>query len=130
MIIETAIVNLLRDPLGPTYYGTAPQPEGDEPVPLPVIVVNRMSSRWPAGFCGTDPALSIPTLQIDYYAETAQEARQLADQGRDLIAGMADPDDQRAVGAILENEFSSRDDVSRAWRVLQQWTIPDYSPSV
>jgi hypothetical protein len=127
VIIETEIVNLLRT-LAPAYYGTAPQPPGDEPTPMPVIIVNRIAARWPFGFCGTDGDLSLVTVQADYYAETAELARQLADQGRLQIAEMIIGG--QAVAPALENEFSMRDDVARAWRVSQQWAATDYAPSL
>lgn len=128
MIIETAVIEALRALAVPVYYGTAPQPEGDQPVPLPVVIVNRVASGWLSDLCGTDPGMSVVTVQADYYAETAQQAREMADQGRGLIAGLVQPD-SRKVGGVLDNEISARDDVSRSWRVIQQWTIPDYSPN-
>lgn len=128
MIIETAIINALRGPLGATYYGTAPQPDGDEPVPLPVVIVNRPASKWLSGLTGTDPGLSVVTVQVDYYAETAQQAREMADTGRGLILGLTHPGGD-SVAPSLENEISLRDDVSRSWRVMQQWSATDYSPA-
>lgn len=130
MIIETAIINALRPELGATYYGTAPQPEGDEPTPLPVTIVNRPGSKWLSGFCGTDPDLTFATVQVDYYAATAQEAREMADAGRALILALEQPGAAgERVAPILENEMSLRDDVTRSWRVMQQWAAPDYSPN-
>lgn len=131
MIIETAIINALKPGTPATYYGTAPQPLGDEPTPLPLIIVNRTASRWLYGFCGTDGAPSLVTVQIDYYAETAEQARELADAGRAAMATLTHPDQAppRLVAPALENELSLRDDVSRSWRVSQQWTVSDYSPS-
>jgi len=35
--------------------------------------VNRSGSAWLDGFCGTDPDLSVVAVQVDYYAETAQD---------------------------------------------------------
>lgn len=130
MIIETAIVDALRGLGVPVYYGTAPQPEGDQPTPLPVLIVNRIASRWPFGFCGTDPALSLVTVQIDYHGGTAERARQLADAGRALVIALPHPDTSGPVAPALENERSMRDDTSRSWRVTQQWAVTDYSPAL
>lgn len=132
MIIETAIITALQAIGEPVYYGTAPQPEGDEPTPLPVLIVNRIASRWPYGFCGTDGDLSILTVQIDYHAETAERARQLADAGRSVLIGMDHPGlaPGQKVAPALDNELSLRDDGTRSWRVTQQWAVTDYSPAI
>lgn len=106
-----------------SFYGMQPQPPDSAPAPLPVVITNRVASVWYAQFCGTDTNLSNSGIQVDYYADTAEQARRMADQGRALIAAIDEP-------GVLESEVSYYDEESRAWRVMQRWTLPDYSPSI
>jgi hypothetical protein len=112
----------------PSYYGMQPQPDDGAPAPLPVVITNRSASEWFGAFCGTDTRLSNATIQVDYYADTAEAARRMADTGRDVLASY---DDNGASGTgTLDSEVSYYDEESRAWRVMQRWTIPDYHPSI
>jgi hypothetical protein len=127
-MIEKDIVDALEARLSAeVYYGMQPQPPNDAPAPLPVVIVNRIASVWLGSFCGTDTNLSSVGLQVDYYDETAEGARRLADQGRvalrDLVASSAG-------GGLLDSETSYYDDQSRGWRVQQRWNVADYSPAL
>jgi hypothetical protein len=127
-MIEKDIVDALEAQLSAeVYYGMQPQPPNDAPAPLPVVIVNRIASVWLGSFCGTDTDLSKVGLQVDYYDETAEGARRLADQGRvalrDLVASSAG-------GGLLDSEISYYDDQSRGWRVQQRWNVADYSPAL
>ncbi|MEJ6847546.1 hypothetical protein V3589_15160 [Sinorhizobium fredii] len=127
-MIEKDIVDRLDAVLSAeVYYGMQPQPPHDHPAPLPVVIVNRVASVWLAGFCGTDTGLSTAGIQVDYYDETAEGARRLADQGRvalrDIVASSAG-------GALLDSEISYYDEESRGWRVQQRWDVADYSPAL
>jgi hypothetical protein len=120
MIAEKNICDLLFAATAiPTYFGVQPQPPSGEPSPMPVIIVNRTASEWVNEFCGTDTALSLATIQVDYYAETAEACRRAADTGRTAMAGQS-----------LNSEVSFYDEMSRAWRVMQAWTVTDYSPTI
>lgn len=127
-MIERDVVDRLEAVLpAQVYYGMQPQPPNDAPAPLPVVIVNRIASIWMGNFCGTDTDVSNVGLQVDYYDETAEGARRLADQGRvalrDLVASSAG-------GGLLDSEISYYDDESRGWRVQQRWNVADYSPAL
>ncbi|MCA1404691.1 hypothetical protein I6F26_10180 [Ensifer sp. IC3342] len=127
-MIEKDIVDRLDAVLSAeVYYGMQPQPPDDRPAPLPVVIVNRVASVWLGGFCGTDTDLATAGIQVDYYDETAEGARRLADQGRvalrDIVASSAG-------GALLDSEISYYDEDSRGWRVQQRWDVADYSPAL
>ncbi|UFX03602.1 DUF3168 domain-containing protein [Sinorhizobium medicae WSM1115] len=127
-MIEKDIVDLLDARLAAeVYYGMQPQPPDNVPAPLPVVIVNRVASVWYGGLCGTDTDLSRAGIQVDYYDETAEGARRLADQGRialrDLVASSAG-------GGLLDSEISYYDEESRGWRVQQRWDMADYSPAL
>lgn len=124
MIVETLVIEALKAGLiGPPaiYYGTAPQPEGNAPAPMPVVLVNRGASAWSTTFCGLDQDLAVSDLQVDVYARTNEISRELADQARLAVAAI-DP------APSLENEFSIYDSEARAWRVIQTWRAIDYRP--
>lgn len=124
MTIERKVVDTVRTATGAlTYFGVQPQPSDDRPAPLPVAIVNRSGSEWPRVFCGTDDKLTVAEIQTDYYAETAEGARRLADQGRAALIALDPP-------PTLTNEFSLYDPESRAWRVIQRWSMTDYQPSL
>lgn len=126
MIVEASFIAALKaglTPAAPVFGGMAPQPEGNTPAPLPVVVVNRVASVWSSTFCGTDLALAVTDLQIDFYARSNEIARRLADQGRALIAAVDPP-------PTLESELTTYDEASRAFRVIQTWRATDYQPAI
>jgi hypothetical protein len=128
LIAERHAVDTLKTLGVPVYFGSAPEPPNDEPTPLPVVIVNRTASDWTAEFCGTDVFLERLTLQVDFYAETAEEARRLADRGRSLIRDLTS--ERGGFFPALQSETSMYDDLSRAWRVLATWRVADYAPSL
>jgi hypothetical protein len=124
MTVEKLIIDLVKAATGaPTYFGMAPQPEDNVPSPMPLIIVNRIGTTWQNTFCGTDGALALASVQVDYYAETAEGARRLGDSGRNAIIGLVD-------APTLDSEISYYDTVSRGWRILQQWNIAEYQPTL
>lgn len=129
MIVEKTICDALQTATGvATYFGVQPQGPVGEPSPMPVIIVNRTGSTWPVGLCGTDTALSIATIQVDYYSATAEGCRRYADTGRDTMRDLEDGGAPSCPG--LQSEISFYDDMSRAWRISQNWSITDYSPAL
>ena len=120
-VIETLKAAMV--PGQPVYHGTMPQPVGTEPAPLPGVVVQRIGSEWPATFCGTDAEFALATVQIDFYARSAELAQMAASQARGAVAAMPSR-------PTLSNEFSLYESGIRAWRVVQTWLAPDYSPSL
>lgn len=125
MSVERLIIDTVEAATGgvATFFGMQPQADDDHPSPMPVNIVNRIRTDWLNNFCGADPALNTSGIQVDYYAETAEQARRLADQGRAAIIALPD-------AATLDSEVSFYDQVSRGWRVMQQWNIPEYQPSL
>ena len=129
MIIERAINDALTAATGvAVYFGAQPQGTDEAPSKLPVIVINRPDALWPVTNSGTDTDLAMTTIQVDYYAEGAEDCRRLADTGRavvrDIVANGA------ALCPGLRGEQSFYDQVSRAWRVLQTWEVADYAPAL
>jgi hypothetical protein len=113
----------------PAWFGAQPQSDDEAPSEMPVIIVNRPDADWLNDFSGVDVDLAVTTIQVDYYAETAEAARRLADAGRLAVRDLVDQDDDPICPA-LSTETSFYDQVSRAWRVMQQWRVPDYNPSL
>lgn len=111
-----------------TWFGAQPQGSDEVPSSMPVIVVNRPETDWLATFGGTDVGLAVTVMQVDYYAETAEAARRLADIGRTTIAALEDS--TGPLYGTLDQEISLYDSISRAWRVVQRWTVPDYIPAL
>ena len=111
----------------PVFYGVQPQSDDGQPSQMPVVIINRVSSTWIGAFCGTDTDMAVTGIQVDYYDETAEGARRLADGGRMSIRDLVG---DSAGGGILESEISYYDDDSRGWRVLQRWSLTDYVPQL
>lgn len=129
MMLEKTMVDVLKLATGvETWFGAQPQADDEEPARLPVVIVNRPGSDWLNTFCGVDDALSIPTMRVDYWADKAEAARRLADKGRAAIKGLAD--DTGPLFPTLTSEVSYYEPMARAWRVMQQWRVPDYVPAL
>lgn len=129
MMIEKTMVDSLKTACAvETWFGAQPQGDDESPSSLPVIIVNRPDSTWLSTFCGTDPDLSIPMMQVDYWAETAEQARRLADTGRLTLIALADT--TGPLHPTLQTEDSSYEPIARAWRVIQRWWVPDYQPAL
>lgn len=124
MTVERDIIDALEAATGvETFLGMAPQPADDTPAPLPVNIVNRVRTDWVNTFCGVDGAFNITGIQVDYYADTAEQSRRNADTGRASLIALA-------MGATLDTEVSYYDIVSRGWRIQQQWNFAEYEPSL
>jgi hypothetical protein len=126
-LVCTTLAAVLIDEV---WFGVAPQPEANRPIPLPFIIVNRPGSEWLNQFCGVDLNLAITSLQIDYYAGGAEAARRLADQGRAVIAALVDEAGDKLAPAIGIEQGPLWDSDSRAWRIIQPWTVGDYQPAI
>ena len=129
MNLERRIVDLMRTVNGDTeaWFGAQPQGDDESPSKLPVIIVQRPDTVWLNEFCGLDPDIAIPVIQIDYWAATAEQARRLADAGRTLMIGLKDPNDN-LICPSLQMEESLYEPMARAWRYLQRWYVTDYLP--
>lgn len=124
MIVEVEVINALRAGLTlapPVHNAVAPQPEGDQPAPLPLVIVNRTAAAWSSTFCGTDFDLAITDLQVDFYARSNAAARTLADEARPIIGALDPP-------PTLQSEITIYDDTARAFRIVQTWRTADYNP--
>lgn len=131
MIIERAFVDLLASRCNaPTYYGRQPQPADGRPAPLPVIIVNRITSRWFTNQCGTDVNLTLATIQVDYYGATAEASRRLADLGRAALANDLLNESSEKVRPALDNESVFYDSDSAAYRTMQEWTAATHATSL
>lgn len=129
MMLEKTIVDLMASATGAeAWFGAQPQGSDDEPARLPVVIVNRPDSAWLATFCGTDTDLSLATMRIDFWAAKAESAKRLADKGRAAMKDLADS--TGPLHPILNSEVSYYEPMARAWRVMQQWAVPDYLPSL
>lgn len=129
MMLERTIVDLMASATSvETWFGAQPQGTDEEPSRLPVVIVNRPDTGWLATFCGTDDQLSLATMRIDFWAKKAEDARRLADKGRKAMITLAD--DTGPLFPILGSEVSYYEPMARAWRVMQQWQVPDYLPSL
>lgn len=128
MTIERSIVDLMRAALGvPVWFGAQPQESDNAPSIMPVVIVNRPEVGFINTFAGVDPDLALTTMQLDYYDETADGARRMSILGRQAMTQLADG--LKPLCPTLDTEESFYDSMSRAWRVLQRWTVPDYAPA-
>lgn len=129
MMLEKTMVDTLAIACAcETWFGAQPQGDDESPSALPVVIVNRPDSAWIADFCGTDPDLAIPLMQVDYWAETAEAAKRLSDVGRTALIMLNDP--TGPLYPVLQTEDSTYEPIPRAWRVMQRWVIPDYQPAL
>lgn len=129
MALEKLIVDLMQASTGvEAWFGAQPQGTDEEPARLPVVIVNRPDTNWLATFCGTDPDLNIATMRIDFWDTKAEGARRIADKGRAAMVALTD-----GVGPlcpVLNSEVSYYEPMVRAWRVMQQWAVTEYQPSL
>lgn len=124
MTVEQTIVDGLRaalDPI-PVWFMVAPQEPDDAPPPLPLVIVSNggMIDLAPTT-CGNGGVYTV-TIQIDCYAYTAEEARQIADEVRVLMPTLLD--------STLEfSQFVYEPD-PRAWRVTSDWSVSEDAPTL
>ena len=130
MNLERRIVDVLRVGCAvETWFGAQPQGDDESPANLPVVIINRPDVQWLNDFCGLDLSLGIAVMQVDYWAETAEQSRRLADKGRVLMASLTSADTGGyPYCPTLQMEESLYDPTGRAWRWLQRWNVPDYDP--
>jgi hypothetical protein len=122
VIIEAVIITELKAlfaPMDRIYFGVAPQDDNETALAFPLIIVNRVGTVWPVGFCGTDVNLEMAQIQVDYYHDQSEGCRRMADQARAQLSKHG-----------LAAEISFYDDVSRGWRIAQTWDVADYAPAV
>lgn len=130
MSLEKNVVDTLAAACAvPAWFGAQPQAEDEAPSEMPVVIVNRPDADFLNDFAGADIDLALTTIQVDYYAETAEAARRLADAGRIAVRAIADAE-ANPICPVLATESSFYDQISRGWRVMQQWRMPDYSPAL
>jgi hypothetical protein len=128
VIVEKLICDTLATALGiEVYFGAQPQPADTAPAPLPVAIVQRPQATFLNTLCGADVSLAMTQINLDVYADSAEESRSLHDTARATLATLSDVDPGTVT--TLSTEWGpTYDALSRGWRVHSEWLVPDYAP--